>query len=199
MTLCNSKCRFCKSVDESIFHVLNSCSHLSVSMYLPVRHKEVAKVIYYELLKEQGGIDEVKKTPEPTTRSGNIEIWWDKKISVQPPVENNRPDIVLWNLETKKCTIIDICVPMDVNVSREEKEKCDKYLLLSSRLQRLYPQYTYKIIPIVLGSTGFIPKTLQNHLQSCGIGEDKVDPIIRRLQRKALRGSVKIVKTAMKM
>ena len=137
----NPKCRFCKSIDESIFHILNSCSNLSVSMYLPVRHNEVARVIYHELLREHGGIDEIKKKPETTTRSGNIEIWWDKKISVQPPVENNRPDIVLWNLETKKCAIIDICVPMDVNVSREEKEKCDKYLLLSSRLQRLYPQY----------------------------------------------------------
>ena len=194
----NPKCRFCKSIDESIFHILNSCSNLSVSMYLPVRHNEVARVIYHELLREHGGIDEIKRKPETTTRSGNIEIWWDKKISVQPPVENNRPDIVLWNLETKKCAIIDICVPMEVNVSREEKEKCDKYLLLSSRLQRLYPQYIYNVIPIVLGSTGFIPKTLQNHLQSCGIKEDRIRSIIRRLQWKALYGSMKIVKTAMR-
>ena len=168
-------------------------------MYLPVRHNEVAKVIYYELLREQGGIDEVKKKPEPTTRTGNIEIWWDKKISVQPPVENNRPDIVLWNLETKKCAIIDICVPMDVNVAREEKEKCDKYLLLSSRLKRLYPDYSFNVIPIVLGSTGFISKTLQTHLQSCGIKDDRIAPITRKLQRKALHGSMKIVKTALKM
>ena len=76
----------------------------------------------------------MKKTLEPTTRSSNIEIWWDKKIAVQPPVENNRPDIVLWNLETKKCAMIDICVRMDVNVPPEEKEKCDKYFLISSRL-----------------------------------------------------------------
>ena len=101
-------------------------------------------------------------------------------------------------METKKCNIIDICVPMDVNVSREEKEKCDKYLLLSSRLQRLYPQYTYNILPKVLGSTGLIPNTLQNHLQNCGIKEDRIGSIIRRLQRKALYGSVKIVKTVMR-
>ena len=88
---------------------------------------------------------------------------------------------------------------MGVNVPREEKEKQDKYLLLSSRLQRLYPQFTYNIIPIVLGSTGFVSKTLQSHLQSCGIKEDRVGPITRKLQRKAVNGSVKIVKTAMKM
>ena len=185
-------------MDESIFHILNSCSHLSISMYLPVRHNEVAKVIYYELLRGHGNTDEEKKTPESIARAGDVEIWWDKKISVQPPVENNRPDIVLWNLVKKTCLIIDICVPMDVNVSREEKEKCDKYFLLASRLQRLYPQYTFETVPIVLGSTGYVSKSLQRHLQHCGVEEDRTGPITRKLQRKALQGSVKIVKTVMK-
>ena len=142
---------------------------------------------------------EPRKTPESIFKTKKIEVWWDKKIAVQPPVEHNRPDIVLWDLEKKKCTVIDICVPLDVNVAREEKEKCDKYFLLTSRLQRLYPQYTYDIVPIVVGSTGFIPKSLQGNLQKCGIDKDRISPTIRQLQRKALQGSVKIVKTAMKM
>ena len=98
------------------------------------------------------------KSPKSTFKTGKIELWWDKKIAVQPAVECNRPDIVFWELEMKKCLIIDICVPMDVNVKREEKEKSDKYMILASRLQRLYPQYKYEIIPKVVGSTGYIPK-----------------------------------------
>ena len=195
----NPKCRFCKTNDESIFHILNSCSHLSVSMYLPVRHNEVAKAFYNEMMKSFNYNHEPRKTPESIFKTKKIEVWWDKKIAVQPPVEHNRPDIVLWNLEKKECTVIDICVPLDVNVAREEKEKCDKYFVLTSRLQRLYPQYTYNIVPIVVGSTGFIPKSLQGHLVKCGIDKDRISPTIRQLQRKALQGSVKIVKTAMKM
>ena len=195
----NPRCRFCKVMDESIFHILNSCSHLSVSMYLPVRHNEVAKVIYYEILNGFQNIEEDRKTPESTLRTTKLELWWDKKIAVQPPVEHNRPDIVLWDLEKKTCTIIDICVPMDVNVAREEKEKCDRYFLLASRLQRLYSEYSYEIIPIAIGSTGYVPKSLHGHLEKCGISKDKILPTIRQLQRKALQGSVKIVKTAMKM
>ena len=194
----NPKCRLCKSVDESIFHILNSCSQLSISMYLPVRHNEVAKVIYYELLNENGKIDCEKKTPDAIIRTDDIEIWWDKKISVQPPVENNRPDIVLWNLKNKTCLIIDICVPMDVNVAREEKEKCDRYFILSSRLQRLYPQYKFDTVPIVIGSTGYVPKSLQRHLQNCGVKQERILPITRKLHRESLLGSVKIVKTALK-
>ena len=123
-----------------------------------------------------------------------------QKISVQPPVvEHNRPDIVLWDLEKKKCKIIDVCVPMDFNVIREEKEKCDKYFILASRLQRLYPHFTYEIIPIVIGSTGLVSKTLINHLENCGLQRERIGPITMMLQRKALLGSLKIVKTAMKM
>ena len=99
----------------------------------------------------------------------------------------------------KQCTVIDICVHLDVNVAHEEKKKCDKYFILTSRLQRLYPQYNYNIVPIVVGSTGIIPKSMQGHLEKCGIDKDRISPTIRQLQRKALQGSVKIVKTAMKM
>ena len=195
----NPKCRYCHVVDESIFHILNSCSHLSASMYLPIRHNEVAKVIYQELLRKFD-ITPDSISPESIVRNENAEIWWDKKIKVQPTVQYNRPDIVQWDLKKKKCTIIDICVPMDVNVKREENEKCDKYILLASRLKRLYPEYkTYKIVPIVIGSTGYIPTTLKMHLQECEIDEDRIKITIPILQRKALRGSVKIVKTAMKL
>ena len=87
---------------------------------------------------------------------------------------------------------------MDVNVAREEKEKCDKCFILSSRLQRLYPQYKFDTVPIVIGSTGYVPKSLQRHLQNCGVKEERIVPITRKLQRKSLLGSVKIVKTALK-
>lgn len=194
----NPKCRYCKTTDESIFHILNSCSFLSASMYLPVRHNEVAKVVYYGLLNEFEGT-EVQKTPETITKTTKIEVWWDKKIGVQPPIEHNRPDIVLWDLEQQRCLIIDICVPMDVNVSREEKVKSDRYVLLASRLQRLYPRYTYEVVPIVVGSTGYISKKLPTYLKQCGFEKKKVESLILMMQRKALRGSMKIVKTALKL
>ena len=95
--------------------------------------------------------------------------------------------------------IIDICVPLDVNVAREEKEKCDRYVILASRLQRLYPQYTYEVVPIVVGSTGFVSTNLLKHIEQCGFEKEKSISIIPMLQRKALRGSLKIVKTAMKL
>ena len=88
---------------------------------------------------------------------------------------------------------------MDVNVKREEKVKRDKYMILASRLQRLYPQYKYETVPVVLGSTGYIPKTLHENLAKCGFDNDRAKRMVPILQRKALRGSVKIVKSALKL
>ena len=192
------KCRYCKVIDESIFHILNSCSFLSASLYLPVRHNEVAKVVFYGLLNKFEST-EVRRTPEAITRTANAEVWWDRKIGVQPPIESNRPDIVVWNLQNRKCLIIDICIPMDVNVAREEKVKTDKYILLASRLQRLYPDFSYQVVPIVVGSTGYISKKLPTYLEQCGFDKEKATSLIPVLQRKALRGSMKIVKTALKL
>ena len=42
----NTNCRLCKKEKESIQHVISSCSKLFASMYLPLRHDKVAKVIY---------------------------------------------------------------------------------------------------------------------------------------------------------
>ena len=192
------KCRHCNAVDESIFHLLSSCGKLSASLYLPVRHNEVAKDVYNELTSNHQCTNYINK-PEPIFVTGDTEIWWDRKIRVCPPVEHCKPDIVVWHLTKKLCTIIDICVPLDVNVEREENTKRDKYLVLASRLQRLYPEYMFKVVPIVLGATGFIPKSLITNLQECGFEKDKSISMIPNLQRKALRGSMKILKTSLKM
>ena len=38
-----SKCRLCKDQEETIFHVLGSCSSLSSNLYLTTRHDNIAR------------------------------------------------------------------------------------------------------------------------------------------------------------
>ena len=135
--------------------------------------------------------------PRQTFSNGNVEVWWDHKISLSPPVKYNRPDIVLWSKNDKICRIIEICVPLDVNVENEEKIKRDKYKLLATGLHRMYEDYTFAVIPIVVGATGYIPKSLVVNLGKCGI-KDAVK-VIPKMQQKALYGSMKILKAALKM
>ena len=46
----NSKCRICKSAEESLFHLLCSCSVLAPTLYLTVCHNQVARIICQELM-----------------------------------------------------------------------------------------------------------------------------------------------------
>ena len=46
----SAKCRPCKTENKTIHHIIACCPKLSPSMYLPVRHNKVAKVIYVVII-----------------------------------------------------------------------------------------------------------------------------------------------------
>ena len=52
----------------------------------------------------------------------------------------------IWDMQKKKCKIIDICVPLDVNVASQEKTKVDTYAPLIVGLLRIYPTYNFEVI-----------------------------------------------------
>ena len=161
----HSKCRFCHQAKEDIFHLLASCGHLSSSLYLLSRHDEVAKVIFNEIIKEENSnAQHVNPRSEQVWKSEKMEMWWDSAVQSSPRTKHNKPDIVLWKKEEKTCKIIDICIPLDANVKSNEKTKRDRYMPLSVSLKRLYPDYSYSVIPIVLGATGLITKSLSANL-----------------------------------
>ena len=106
--------------------------------------------------------------PQEITRVGKEEIWWDKIIDTPGKINRNRPDIVLWELDTKVCKIIDICVPLDFNVTLHETTKRDNYTSLLGQLKKMYPGYTYTIIPVVIGALGTVPRKLKENLEKIG-------------------------------
>ena len=104
---------------------------LSASMYLPVRHDQVAKEIYRKLITP----DENAKVPILDSYStDNIDRWWDTKIKTPCSVKHNKPDIILWRRNERKCYVIDIAVGLDVNVA----ENCGlKTTTISNSVQNL--------------------------------------------------------------
>ena len=115
----DKRCRHCNKSTEDIFHLLGSCEALSASLYLPVRHSEVAKVIYNSLIKIYHP-DEKYTRPCNIWRGENAELWWDYSITTTPQVKHNKPDIVLWVPSSMKCFIIDVCVPLDENIHAQD-------------------------------------------------------------------------------
>ena len=64
-------------------------------------------------------------------------------------------------------------------------------------MKKLYPEYSFEVVPISVGATGLIMKKLSADLEKIGIEKSKVKKCIILSQKSALFGSVKIVKSAM--
>ena len=131
------------------------------------------------------------------TKIDNLEIWWDMSINTTPKVEKNKPDIIIWNKETKICQIVEVTVPLDTNLQKAYKEKQIKYIHLITRLQQLYKNYKYTTIIITVGALGAIPKLLEENLKKL-YDEDRIPVIIQRIQKAALLGTIRVCKTILR-
>ena len=125
------------------------------------------------------------------------EVWWDTKIATLSPCAHNKPDIVLWNKDEKRCHVIDICVGLDVNIDKNITMKLDNYLPLTAELKRLYSEYSFTINPIVIGATGLITTHVSKMLKELGV--ENIDQVVMKCQKSALIGTLKIVKSVLKM
>ena len=114
-------------------------------------------------------------------------------------VPHNHSDIVIWHKKTSLCTVIDISVPLDLNISSKNQDKRNDYILLVGELQTLYPSFKYQIVPVVIGAFGTMTTELKENLQALGCSEPKSGKIIRSIQKRALIGSMKICIIVLKM
>ena len=78
----DSKCRLCKSMDETAEHILSGCQVLAGTEYAK-RHNEVAKHIHRNLC-ENYGIKTPERAwmhqPEAVTETEEVKILWDFEI-----------------------------------------------------------------------------------------------------------------------
>ena len=107
--------------------------------------------------------------------------------------------MVVWDNQDKTCTIVDICVPLDINVHVQEKTKCDTYGSLIVGLLRRYPEFKFNIVPLVVGATGLVTNSLVTNLKTLLSNEAEVERTAAKMQQKALIGSMRILKSALSM
>lgn len=161
-------CRICKDKQETIDHILSSCSILAPKQYTE-RHNNVAKIIYQELGKLHELLEEHKPyytyIPEKVVENEKYKLLWNWPIRTDKTITHNTPDIVLIKKETKETIIIDIAIPNAANLQKKYEEKISKYLPLAEELQRIWKMNICRVVPIVIGATGEIPKTLKTSLE----------------------------------
>lgn len=165
-------CRHCHSASETIQHITGACRSITQTDYKH-RHDQVAAIIHqylafkYSLITEKTAY--YKYTPAIILESVHHKLYWDRTIITDKTIHHNRPDITLYDKSTKTVFLIDIAIPNTHNLEKTYTDKLSKYTDLAIELKTQWRAQTVKTVPIVLSSTGVIPYTLHNSLQTLGI------------------------------
>ena len=83
---------------------------------------------------------------------------WNQKIQSDRTILNNKPDIIIRDIEKEKCMLIDVANSGDKNVIKKEAEKILTYIDLTIKIQRMWNVKT-KVIPVIIWASGTISKS----------------------------------------
>ena len=183
-------CRMCNAAEETVFHIVSECRVHAQTEYKG-RHDKLAKVIHWDLCKKYGVKVQSKwydHVPEKVEETDHVKILWDFNIQTDHVIEHRRPDVVVLDKHEKMCHLIDIAVPGDSTVASKENEKVQKYQDLARELRKLW-QVKVKVVPVVVGALGTIPKALEKHLKEIGTSVR-----VELLQKAALLGAARILR-----
>ena len=157
-----------------------------------MRHNKVARIVHWRICK-QYDIPVHKKAYRhdvcPVIENDKVKILWDMFIQTDRLIGARRPDIVVVDKTRKEATIIDISIPADRNIMDKEKEKIMKYQDLKTEIKRIWNMKRVRVVPVVVGALGSIPKDWQNWHTALRLEE--ADCVA--LQRAALQGTARIL------
>ena len=128
--------------------------------------------------------------PDRVFKHRNNEFWWYIPNKTSANIKHNKPDMVIWNHKDGQCTITEFSCPADINIGKKIKEKIGNYGPLIRNLQMMYENYDFKFIPIVIGAVGYVPKTLNKHLQDLELKHKQSQHLTRILQCLSISGTV---------
>lgn len=164
----NDKCRHGCQATENIQHITSGCQFLASTDYV-ARHDAVGKIIHQELALKYGLITQpkipyYKYHPESVLENDDFKLYWDRSILTDRTVAHNRPDIVILNKVNKEAILIDVAIPNNNNIVTKHAEKVNKYRELSEIIVRQWGIRRIKTVPIIISSTGIIPRSLFENL-----------------------------------
>ncbi|KAG6462064.1 hypothetical protein O3G_MSEX013040 [Manduca sexta] len=172
----NDKCRKCHRHPETIQHITGACPTLTQTDYTH-RHNQVVHIIHQKLAIKPKLIPNklmpyYQYTPKPVLENTNYRMYFDRAILTDKTIHNNRPDITLIDKVKKEIYIIDIAVPNTHNIQKTITEKIHKYTELKEEVHRIWKMDRVYIVPLVLSSTGVIPKYLLHSLNVINLPEN---------------------------
>jgi hypothetical protein len=162
------KCRKCKLQNETLAHILGQCMYTKVQRIR--RHNEIRDIVSHKLAKQKGDVRIIEEANIPTPQ-GNI----------------LKPDLVV--VSQGRVHVIDVTIRHEDEGYLEEgfRSKTAKYSPLLESLAVQLQAAPGRVLPLVVGTRGCMPKKTLESLQTLNI-EDRSSYITIALT--ALRHSI---------
>jgi hypothetical protein len=106
-----------------------------------------------------------KYTPENVLENDNFKLYWNRSKLKDKTTPFSRADINFMNKKTKNTCLVDTAVPNKHSVAKTVTDKQNKYQDLANEICVMWKKNAVQVIPIVISSTGLIPKSLPQSLK----------------------------------
>uniref|UniRef100_A0A0L8IIX8 Uncharacterized protein n=1 Tax=Octopus bimaculoides TaxID=37653 RepID=A0A0L8IIX8_OCTBM len=125
----------------------------------------------------------------------HISFLWNFTIQTYGKIDSNRPDIIWKDSKQKSCLLIDMTVPVDIdiNISVKTYQKLSKYKDLETEIGKMWNLKT-KTIPVVIGVLGMIAKGTDSYL-----AQISGNPKREEIQKIVLIGAAHILRKILSM
>ena len=110
-------------------------------------HDSVLKVLFYEMLRDVGLIDEIPPwyspvKPKPVYESDDVQAYWDVLMFAEhQEMRSNRVDARIVNHKSKQVITLEMSCPWVNNREKKSEEKTFKYGPLRWELKQQFPGY----------------------------------------------------------
>jgi hypothetical protein len=155
----------------------------------------VAKVIHQKLAEADELVEDkspyYKYTSANVLENDNFKLYWNRSIITDKTIPSNRPDITLMNKKKRKnIFLIDKVVPNTHDLAKTITDKQNKYQKLANEMCAMWKQNAVQVIPIVISSTGVIPKSLSQSLKRLNLHPNTYI----QMQKSVILGTCSIVR-----
>jgi hypothetical protein len=171
------KCQLCKEYEETIDH-LTSGYPILVKNENIIRRDKICTYLHYSICREFGievPDNWYSYVPKPICKHEVIMVLRNQDVQTDKEVLENRSDIIIINKKAKICTLIDVSVLSDRNVTHKEEENKLKYKNLCIEIQRMW-NMKFSMIPVVIGATGTVTRGLRKYLEEIP-GKHSIDSL----------------------
>jgi len=189
-------CRRCGKESETIQHTTAACEKLAPTQYVK-RHDGLAEIIHQKLGQAAELIGDknsyYKYTIANVLENENFKLYLNRSIRTHKITHFNRPDIIFMNKKTKNTILIDTAVTDTHNLAKTITDKQNKYQEMANEICAMWKQKAAQLIPIVISSTGVIPKSLSQSLTRLNLRPNTYI----QLQKSVILGTCSIVRNVL--